>query len=181
MIEFISDYLDPEAEMKPPAALAKGEESTGVSRVVEALECNTWENMIKGSPKKMTKELVKEPIKKAVKEQIKEPEETKAPSDPLIGCEHDVDEFESLMEQMLHIKELYPFSLKINRNKNATREEKFKNAADIMGKFAKAFGVGAGEEDPYEITKALEDLEKGEAKVESKVTIGDKGKEEKKQ
>lgn len=70
-----------------------GEEATGMQRVIEALECNSWANMVK-NPKPL--EIVQPQIQKKPEKEEQNEE---------IG-EEQVEEFESLMEEMIRVKQL---------------------------------------------------------------------------
>ena len=50
-------------------------------------------------------------------------------------------------------------------------EEKHKNAEEVMWKFARMFGIGEKDEDPYEVAEALKELE--DPKAEAKTTKGE--------
>ena len=110
MLEVVSDSLDPSAAIKPGSRLVKGEEATGMRRVVEALECNAWANAVKHKVAQESK--LPEDEKQAVPR--KERQESSQSGEPKVAvpeksseeAEDEADEFEKLMEEMMRIKEM---------------------------------------------------------------------------
>ncbi len=126
IVEQTGELLDPKADWKP---VPHGEEAAGVQRVVEALECVMWKNMVKlpqgaatvpPAQVQINAKTEKAPV---VKSEEEEKKTTKAPSEPNPeakehaaepkeekagpGCEEEIDAFESLMSDMMHVKEKY--------------------------------------------------------------------------
>jgi hypothetical protein len=121
VLEIVSDSLDPSAGVKPIPSLAKGEEATGMRRVIEALECNSWANAVRHNPPS-------EPKIPRLPETSKAPEDTKQPGVPLKEAkqqsqapessskgkeeekekeeEDEAEEFEKLMEEMMRVKSM---------------------------------------------------------------------------
>eukprot|EP00826_Nyctotherus_ovalis_P017140 TRINITY_DN15022_c0_g1_i2.p1 TRINITY_DN15022_c0_g1~~TRINITY_DN15022_c0_g1_i2.p1 ORF type:complete len:208 (+),score=63.51 TRINITY_DN15022_c0_g1_i2:334-957(+) len=123
LMEVVGDVLDPEAEYVDPP-ISPEDEKLGMPRVVEALECNMWASMVKIPMKKPAPKTEpnpnKEEIKKAGKTNPKEQpleeekkssnkelpkEEEREEFDPSKDYEKETDEFESLMHELLKVRE----------------------------------------------------------------------------
>ncbi len=125
IVEQVSEFLDANSKPIQTVPLAPGEEKTGMARVVEALECNMWSNMVKKAPpvpagklKKMGHEPGKvsavapekeghETGKAGPKPGKKEEEEQKETFDPTKDYEKDLDDFEGLMQELMKVREQY--------------------------------------------------------------------------
>ena len=115
IIEQINDNINNEINYDC-SKLSLEDEKTGMLRVLEALECNMWSNMIKVVPQNKKPMIIKEEEKKLkvedTKKQLsdfqtkdKEITENKASQDPNINIENEMEDFEGLMHDLMVVKE----------------------------------------------------------------------------
>jgi len=117
ILEIVCDLLDVKKDKFESGITAPGEEKTGMPRVIEALECNMWSNMIRMGPKmkQLPSKMVENEAPKPEISEKKQSEETKKPSenkekyDPEKNYEDEIDkeleDYEALMNDMMNIRD----------------------------------------------------------------------------
>lgn len=127
----------------------------GLDRLVEALECTMWSNMIQktqqihmdGVPKFSSGHLPSEALESAQIKKAKSdfymPEAARIDSEVIDGdqAELQVESLVNLMQEMKRVQET-------NKNQTSlTDEQRRKNAEEMMLKFSKIMGIGEDEDD----------------------------------
>ena len=127
----------------------------GLDRLVEALECTMWSNMIQktqqihkdGVPKfssgQLPNEALEAPQIKKAKSDFYMPEAARIDSEVIDDdqAELQVESLVNLMQEMKRVQET-------NKNQTGlTDEQRRKNAEEMMLKFSKIMGIGEDEDD----------------------------------
>lgn len=123
----------------------------GLDRLVEALECTMWSNMIQktqqihkdGVPKFSSSEALDAPQIKKAKSDFYMPEDARIDNEAIDDDEAElqVESLVNLMQEMKRVQET-------NKNQiGLTDEQRRKNAEEIMLKFSKIMGIGEDEDD----------------------------------